>query len=483
MSRTVIAKRIDPADHAPPDSDAAEPGTGDADPGTLDTDPGSVDAATAEIRALAESAGYEVVDELTQARTEDPGTNLGRGAVGRLAELVGEHDARCVVLDNELTPKQAFSLAEALPDGVVVKDRFRLILDVFREGCGTKEARLQVRLAELEYELPRLRAAIRADQATEITIHDEEGKQIEDHKRQIDEVKRKLNRLRERERSGADRHERRREQGLALVALAGYTNAGKSTLLRRLADDLSLESSGADDLAESATVEDRLFETLGTTTRRATVRGRATVVTDTVGFISDLPTELVESFESTLDAVHHADVVLLVVDASQDPATAAAKTRTAADHLSGDGAVVPVLNKCDRVDDDHLAAVRRTVQDAVPGFDASPVVASATEGIGLGALRARIRAALPEDGAAFALPNDGETMRFVSWAYDNATVESVDYEAETVTVALRGHPRVVERARRRAADLGAEPTAVTDADADAASDASEDVAGEEAGVE
>ncbi|WP_254534540.1 GTPase [Halomarina litorea] len=305
-----------------------------------------------------------------------------------------------------------------------------------------------MRRAELRYQLPHLRAEIRTDEATEITRHDEEGKPIEDLKRRIDVLTRKLNRLGDD--SGA-RHDARREAGFDLVALAGYTNAGKSTLMQRLADDLSVESGTHGDLAEAAGSADRLFETLGTTTRRATVGGRRLLVTDTVGFISDLPGWLVASFESTMGAVEHADVVCLVVDASDPVDRVEEKVATAVDHLGEAARMLPVLNKVDRVGEDHLDAVHETVGEA--GLDRDPVACSATEGTGVGTLSARVRECLPERTTTLDVPNCGEAMSFVSWAYDHADVRDVTYRDGTVTVALAGRPAVVERAERRAADV------------------------------
>jgi len=396
-----------------------------------------------EIAALTATAGHEVVETVTASGPRDATYNLTPGAVKRISEAVREQGAGLVVVDNELTPGQAYNLGEELPDGVTVYDRRRLVLDVFEQGAGSEAARLQVKLARLRYELPRLRAAINRDEATEITRHDEEGKPIEDHKRRIDETRRKLDRV---EDPTADRIEQRREAGFDTVALAGYTNAGKTTLLRRLADDLSLDAEAHGDTAGEPAVADRLFETLGTTTRRATIGGRRVLLTDTVGFVSELPHELVAAFESTMASARHADAVLLVVDASDPREQIERKLEVAHDQLAdADGVVVPVLNKADAASDAELRA-------AADAFEAEPVVASATEG-DLDALRERLLDALPTATATLRLPADGDAMSLVSWCHDRANVEEVDYGAE-IRIRLSGRPSVVATARRRAGSEG-----------------------------
>jgi GTP-binding protein HflX len=403
----------------------------------------SDDEDASEIAALTATAGHEVVETVTASGPRDATYNLTPGAVEAVVAAVRERGAGLVVVDNQLTPGQAYNLAEELPDGVTVYDRRRLVLDVFEQGAGSEAARLQVKLARLRYELPRLRAAINRDEATEITRHDEEGKPIEDHKRRIDETRRKLDRVDD---PTADRIDRRREAGFDTVALAGYTNAGKTTLLRRLADDLSLDAEAHGDTAGEPDVADRLFETLGTTTRRATLDGRRVLLTDTVGFVSNLPHELVAAFESTTASVRHADAVLLVVDASDPFDRIERKLEVARDQLAAaEGTVVPVLNKADAASDAGLRA-------AADAFETEPAVVSATEG-DLDALRERLLDALPTERATLRLPAGDDAMSLVSWCHDRANVTRVDY-GEEITLRLSGRPSVVAEACRRAGSEG-----------------------------
>ena len=411
---------------------------------------------TAEIRDLARAAGYAVVGEVTQTRTEDPALCLGAGKVEELAALVAETDATTVVFDNRLGPYQTYNLGTELPEGVEVIDRFKLILDIFGQRAQTKKAQLQVELAELRYELPRAEAkaslAKRDERPGFMGLGEYDESRERDIKAQISRIDDELDRI---ERTEAHRREQRRESGFDLVALAGYTNAGKSTLLRRLASDLDIDENEGlhPDLDATAESENRLFTTLGTTTRRAEFDRRDVLVTDTVGFISDLPHWLVESFRSTLSEVYRADLVLLVVDASDPVEEIREKLVTCHDTLyeRNEAPIVTVLNKADLVDDDELADKR----EALAALAEDPVVVSAKAGTNIDGLRARIDAELPAwRRERLVVPMTDETMSLVSWIHDHAHVESVDY-GEDVTIEFEARPAIVEQARSKA---GALPT-------------------------
>ncbi|MCT9096525.1 GTPase HflX [Haloarchaeobius sp. HME9146] len=404
---------------------------------------------TDEIEALTEAAGYTIQEVFTQTRPEDPTYDLGLGKVDEVADEIRETTAGTVIVDNHLSPAQLFNLTDRLPDGTEVRDRYRLILDIFEAGASTKRAQLQVELARLRHELHRRREVQSEDvEYNWFPTHDPEGEWIREVKQRIDRVHNKLNALPDE--ADASRN-RKREEGFDFVALAGYTNAGKSTLLHRLADDLTLEASepAHSDLGETAGVEDRLFKTLDTTTRRATMDGRRVLLSDTVGFIRDLPHDLVEAFRSTLTEVHDADVVVLVVDASKPVAALRERIETCHAEIAGTGgSVLTVFNKADCLDDGELARRQAELADLAP----NPVVASATEDDGLDELRARIVDALPTDSAEFDLPHGPETQQFVSWCHEHATVDSVTYE-DQVSLSIRGRPTIVTQARSRAESL------------------------------
>ena len=414
----------------------------------------SGEADTEEIHDLARAAGYDVVGEITQTRTEDPAYHLGEGKVTRLANTVAREGATTVIFDNQLGPYQTYNIGNELPKGVTVIDRFRLILEIFGQRARTRKAQLQVELAELRYELPRAEAkaslAKRDERPGFMGLGEYDESREEDIKKQIANIRDELGSIEETERH---RRKQRRESGFDLVALAGYTNAGKSTLLRRLAEDLAVDENEDrhPDLDTTAESEDRLFTTLGTTTRRAEVGKRDVLVTDTVGFIQDLPHWLVESFKSTLDSVYRADLVLLVVDISEPVEEIREKLVTSHDTLyeRNEAPIVTVLNKTDAVDDAEIQRKR----DALSALAPNPVAVSAAEGLNIGALADRIDAELPDyERERLVLPMTDETMSVVSWIHDHAHVETVDYGDEVV-IEFEARPAIVAQSRSKAGDL------------------------------
>jgi len=424
---------------------------------------------TDEIRGLARSAGYETVGEITQRRREDPTYGLGRGKAEELMRRASTEDVDAVIYDGELSPGQTASLSDLLPDGVEPIDRTRLVLGLFAEGAGSRAAELQVEIARLEYLKPRLRELIARDYATDLRYHNEDDRRVLDVERRIDDARRALSEVTE---ARSERREQRRRAGFDAVALAGYTNAGKSTLLRRLADDVDGSETHADvdgsgthaDVDESVSAADRLFETLDVTTRRATLGGRRVLVTDTVGFVDALPHRSVRSFRATIESIRDADAALLVVDAADDPATVGDRVRTTLSAVEETaGPVVPVLNKVDLLDGRELRARREALADAAADLNADgyavaealepAVPASALAGEGIDAVREAVRAALPTETTTLRLPNSGGAQSLLSWAHDSGEVREVTYAPDGVTVAFAGRPSVVAEAERRAADV------------------------------
>ncbi|WP_152041271.1 GTPase HflX [Salinigranum salinum] len=418
-------------------------------------DDGSADLS--EIRDLARAAGYEIVGELTQTREEDAAFMFGEGKVDELAALVAETGGDAVVVDNRVGPYQMYNIGSKLPGDTEVVDRFTLILDIFGQRARTKKAQLQVELAELRYELPRAEAkaslAKRDERPGFMGLGEYDESREQDIKAQIARIKRELDAIAEKEET---RRRERRESGFDLVALAGYTNAGKSTLMRQLAADLAVDENDDlhPDLDPTAESEDRLFTTLGTTTRRAETGTRDVLLTDTVGFISDLPHWLVESFKSTLDSVYRADLVLLVVDASESIETMREKLVTCHDTLyeRNEAPIVTVLNKIDKVDADELEEKRRALSALAP----NPVAVSGRTGENVDALSERIEAELPDwQHERLLLPMTEETMSLVSWVYDHGHVEHEEYDDDSVTLEFEARPAVVEKARAKAGELTA----------------------------
>lgn len=269
-----------------------------------------VDASLEELSRLVDTAGADTVDVVVQRREKlDPATLLGRGKLAELSQEVSAGDIDVVVFDREITPAQERNLSRALNRRVL--DRTAVILDIFALHAASREGKIQVELAQLEYRLPRLRGkgielsrlgggiGTRGPGETRLEV---------DRRRILGRISRLKRQLQDLEQARHTKRERRKRQDMPLVAIVGYTNAGKSSLLNAL--------TGSD-----ALVEDLLFATLDPTTRRLELNeGRVVLLSDTVGFVRSLPHQLIEAFKSTLEEAGEADLLLHVVDlADEDP--------------------------------------------------------------------------------------------------------------------------------------------------------------------
>jgi GTP-binding protein HflX len=409
-------------------------------------------ADTTEIRALTESAGYEIVDDVTQIRTPDPDTEFGPGKTAEIAARVEETGTDVVIIDNDLDPSAAFALRDQINCEII--DRKRLVIEIFADRANTRRARLEVRLAQLRYELPLAEERAKRGEASGRMGFKSRGESPAErirakYHRQIRNLEAELDEIDE---NDDQRREDRHEAGFDLVALAGYTNAGKSTLLRRLADDLSIDENEEKhtDLDRTAESQDRLFTTLDTTTRRVSLDGRRLLLTDTVGFISGLPHWLVESFESTLTAAYTADAVCLVVDCADDTETIREKTETSMgvirEHRDTDA--IPVLNKTDIAT--GIDEKQRIVRE-VAGAD--PVIVSALKGQRIGQLTERLQENLPDQQrSTVTLSYSDDGMTLLSWIHDHASVEDIEY-GNDLTIVFSGRPEVVEQANGKARTL------------------------------
>ena len=390
------------------------------------------DISLRELAALAETAGSEVLDGVLQRRAHpDPATFLGKGKAAELAELVASNGADTVITDGELGPGQR----RALEDVVKVKviDRTALILDIFAQHAKSREGKAQVELAQLEYLLPRLRGW--GDSMSRQAGGQVGGAGAGMGSRGPGETKIELDRRRIRDRMAklrreikamapgraAQRADRARHR-VPAVAIAGYTNAGKSSLLNRL--------TGAGVLVENA-----LFATHEPTVRRAsTPDGREFTFADTVGFVRHLPTQLIEAFRSTLEEVGGSDLLLHVVDASHpDPEGQIAAVRTVLAEIEGfDVPEVVVLNKADLAEPETIARLRSQVGDSV--------VVSARTGMGIEELRELIAERLPRPAVEVDLVVPYSRGDLISRVHSNGEVLAEEHLME----GTRLHARVEE---------------------------------------
>jgi GTP-binding protein HflX len=349
--------------------------------GTRDVE--AAEASLEELALLVDTAGADPVELVLQRRdTPDPATYIGSGKAKELQSVADALDIDLVVFDDELTPAQQRNLERLF--NVDVVDRVALILDIFAQHARSQEGMVQVELAQLRYRLPRLRGRGNqlSQQGAGIGTRGPGETQLEVDRRRIlsrvAKLERELDRL---AKNRATQRKGRRRSAFSTVALVGYTNAGKSTLLNRLT-------------AADVLVEDRLFSTLDPTTRRLRLRGGETVlVSDTVGFVQRLPHQLVESFQSTLEEVVDADLLLHIVDASSADAEYQIDAVRAVLREIGAGNVpeLLVLNKAD-------IATPGEVKSLLATHDNAAVVSAVTgEGTNvlLDTVAARLRALAP----------------------------------------------------------------------------------------
>src|SRR5829696_5657664 len=381
-----------------------------------------------ELARLSETLGLEVVGVMEQARRDAVGY-VGRGKREELRELVRDLGAGLVVSDDELTPSQARVLEKAA--GVTVVDRTLLIIRIFEAHAGDAASRLEVELAELAYRLPRVRGGYRALSRLGgggVTTRGPGEQQLEYDRRVIrDRMEHIRKRLEEEKAAREVRGSRLRNEGPPSVALVGYTNAGKTTILNALS-------------GERRSTADRLFETLETVTRL--VRGTPSesnghdgavarpdfVLTDTVGFIRKLPTQLVHSFASTLEAASDADVILLCADASSEKLAEEIRTveHTLSETLSEDGTqgspqeTVLCLNKVDLISEER----RRRLAASYPGavlisakLDVGGLMDAVNEA--LAKSRVRMRILIPHD-------EYGAVSRLYGWAEIHARRDTTE---------------------------------------------------------
>jgi GTP-binding protein HflX len=389
----------------------------------------SMDDSLRELALLAHTADLAVVGEAWQRiRQPDPRTLLGSGKVAEIKALAEEVVADVILFDDELSPRHQRELEQVFGDEVRVVDRTALILDIFALHARTREGALQVELAQYEYRLPRLTRAWthlarqagggagRSGAVGGVGLRGPGETQLEVDRREIGRRIAHLRRELEKVRSHRRRHRSQRKRAaIPTVAIVGYTNAGKSTLLNRL--------SGAD-----VYVADQLFATLDPTTRRIELPGgREILLSDTVGFIQKLPTTLVAAFRATLEEIREADLLLHVVDITHPNCRAQAQAvQQTLDELEvGELPVVTALNKTD------LLADPRTALDWVDDFERA-VPVSAVTGTGLASLRAALEQELLEGMAPIDVQLPYDQGRMISLFYEQGAVEAVDHLRSSV---------------------------------------------------
>ena len=394
----------------------------------------SLENSLAELRRLADTAGFEVVGEVTQKMSHpNPKTFIGTGKVKEVKSVADELLADVILFDDELAPRHQRELEELMRQDTRIIDRTALILDIFAQHANTREGSLQVELAQYEYRLPRLTRAWthlvrqagggggRTGGTAGVGLRGPGETQLEvdrrDIRRRISHLKEELEKVR----AHRQRHRsRRKEASIPIVSLVGYTNAGKSTLLNQISD-------------ADVYVANKLFATLDPTTRRVELAdGQQILVTDTVGFIQKLPTTLVAAFRATLEEIAEADLLLHVVDVTHPHAMSQAEAvhNTLEIIEAQDIPSIPVLNKIDRLSDPEGA------QLALDSFP-NAVAISALKGDGIDELLQTIKTRLYESYETVQVEIPYNLGGLISLFHEEGQVDQVENRYEGVLIQGR----------------------------------------------
>ena len=393
-----------------------------------------VEISLAELERLADTAGADTVVKLIQNKeTPDPRTMIGSGKVAELAFLCENNEVDIVIFDGDLSPSQIRNLEDAL-GGIQVLDRSMLILDIFALHAVTGEGKLQVELAQLKYTAPRLYG-----KGTELSrlgggigTRGPGETKLETDKRHIARRVHALEeQIEEMEKNRKTMRVARDRSGLCKIAIVGYTNAGKSTLLNRLTDAGIL-------------AEDKLFATLDPTTRKFKLPcGESVLLTDTVGFIRKLPHHLISAFRSTLEEACYADIVMIVIDASDSEAESQIKvTEELLTELGAAGKeTIFVFNKCDRGIFEFADVGKSAARENV-------VYISAATGQGVELLVMKIEELIMNSKrpVTFTIPNSEAGA--LNILYKNATVQDVEYGAENIVAVAMADAKTIGMLRK-----------------------------------
>ena len=387
-----------------------------------------------ELRELAEAAGYRVVGEIEQVRAPDSSYNIGIGKVREIARIIKDKGVNKVIFFNELKPVQAYKLRKEW--GIDVIDRYELILEIFAKRAGSREAKLQIELAKLKRDLSMTKEWINLAKRGELPGFMGGGRYAFDAfyrhvTSRISKIEEELKKIRTWKNY---RFVRRRRSGLYSISLTGYTGAGKTTLFNSLT-------------GLNGYVDGKPFATLSTKSKRVKIHGIPMLISDTIGFIDSLPQPLMDAFYTTLGELSYSDIILLVVDISEEENEVRRKLETSLDTLSQLGitleSIILVANKIDNVPGDlnrKLELVREYSRNVVP--------LSALKGLGLEELKNNIVARLPKLSEALVTIRKDE-KNLVRTLEENCHVCEIRDANGYLTLKVRGRRELLETFRGR----------------------------------
>lgn len=393
-----------------------------------------------ELEELMRTLGFTVDKIFVQEREPHPKFFLGSGKIDEVKEYLKERGGvEAVIVNTELKPSQLYYLEKVMKRRVY--DRINLILEIFMKNAQSREAKLQVEYAELSYQIPFIREYIHSAKKGEHPGFMAGGEYaVDDYylfiKRRMTKIKEELKRIRK---DREAKRSARRKRGFYLVSIAGYTNAGKSTLLNVLS-------------GENVLVENRMFSTLSTTTRRIDSTKKI-LVTDTVGFIENLPPWMVTAFRATLEEIFESDLVLLIIDASEPEEIMIRRLKASEDVIFpdiGDTPAILVLNKIDRISEEELKLREKMVNS---GKYSAIVPASALNGTNLDILVSEIEKVFTfETRMEILLPNSPESESLLNWLYENTEVLSVE-RSPKIRVLIECSREIAGKLEKRAEGL------------------------------
>jgi GTP-binding protein HflX len=394
----------------------------------------------AELNRLALDAGYDVIDVIKQIGGPNSAFQIGKGKVKELEELVKQIHPSKIIFENRLKPIQVYNLQSQLNCEVISKTE--LILEIFALRAGNKEAKLQIELARLRHELPRLKEYVGLSKKAELPGFHGPGtyaveKHYESAKKRIKKIQNELERYRKRRK--IIRSRRKRKLDFSLVALVGYTNSGKSSLLNALTES-------------SVPVANRLFTTLNTFTRSLSDKGSKILITDTVGLVDGLSHSMIRAFHSTLEELNLADVIVILVDLS-DPIDEIIRKYTVCLQTLKDitvGNTKPYFIVANKVD---LCDELETKEKMLVFGNKVCIPASARQKINLDRIRETILDFLPIRRAYLTVPSNGEVMSFISWLYDQAFILDQQHMNSEISFEIEASSQVMAKAKKYVDDL------------------------------